>query len=567
MYKNQLQELAQRSCFNLPSYSCIREGPDHAPRFKATVKFNGETFESPTFCSTLRQAEHAAAEVALNTLAERGPSRALAAKVLDETGVYKNLLQETAHRAGLNLPVYTTLRSGPGHVPSFSCIVELAGMSFTGEPARTKKQAQKNAAMAAWSALKRLSRSGSQSVNSSSSSTSETKSNEEQEQVVIARILVSLRPPESNHPVQSDCQHRHQRSVPMQRDVSTPTQSVYPLHFEHWRYPSFSPELAVYHMWHQEQLLQLQNHLLTIPVSPAPPCSPQILPYMQSIFRPDHSLYLPAREQEPVPVAPRLATSIASPSLYVSSHPVPDCVRGRSAVTIQEIHEEKTEESARFSPSVIPDPVLTVHTNADQDIEEPSQVDDKPNSIELENERESAQSDRSQNGQFQWTSHRSVGSSSRSTDLHSQNQHGLDCYGPYHRQHYTERPGSGRSLRPPPPPSTAAASVMIRSARPAYSTRHRPQSFANCIPSPPRMQTGIPSFSLRPMPERMNIGVHPHYMAPPIRIRSVIPVCSAPPPRKMHSSVQEGTLSESRKKEKEPEDVSAATAELSKLQI
>ena len=73
----------------------------------------------------------------------------------DETGVYKNLLQETAHRAGLKLPVYTTVRSGPGHVPVFSCTVELAGMNFTGESARTKKQAQKNAAMAAWSALKR----------------------------------------------------------------------------------------------------------------------------------------------------------------------------------------------------------------------------------------------------------------------------------------------------------------------------------------------------------------------------------------------------------------------------
>lgn len=73
----------------------------------------------------------------------------------DETGVYKNLLQETAHKAGLNLPVYTTVRSGPGHVPVFSCTVELARMNFTGEPARTKKQAQKNAAMAAWSTLKR----------------------------------------------------------------------------------------------------------------------------------------------------------------------------------------------------------------------------------------------------------------------------------------------------------------------------------------------------------------------------------------------------------------------------
>lgn len=68
--------------------------------------------------------------------------------------MYKNLLQETAHRAGLNLPVYTTVRSGPGHLPVFTCTVELAGRSFTGEPAKTKKQAEKNAAMAAWSSLK-----------------------------------------------------------------------------------------------------------------------------------------------------------------------------------------------------------------------------------------------------------------------------------------------------------------------------------------------------------------------------------------------------------------------------
>jgi hypothetical protein len=72
----------------------------------------------------------------------------------DETGVCKNLLQETAQRAGVSLPVYTTTRSGPGHLPVFSCQVELAGMNFAGEAAKTKKQAEKNAAMAAWSALK-----------------------------------------------------------------------------------------------------------------------------------------------------------------------------------------------------------------------------------------------------------------------------------------------------------------------------------------------------------------------------------------------------------------------------
>ncbi|GFQ01096.1 double-stranded RNA-binding protein 3 [Phtheirospermum japonicum] len=156
MYKNQLQELAQRSCFNLPSYACVREGPDHAPRFKASVNFNGEIFEGPTYSTTLRQAEHAAAEVALNSLSARGPSKSLTARVLDETGVYKNLLQETAHRAGLKLPLYTTVRSGPGHVPVFTSTVELAGLSFTGEPAKTKKQAEKNAAITAWSALKKM---------------------------------------------------------------------------------------------------------------------------------------------------------------------------------------------------------------------------------------------------------------------------------------------------------------------------------------------------------------------------------------------------------------------------
>ncbi|KAK9049958.1 hypothetical protein SSX86_009944 [Deinandra increscens subsp. villosa] len=65
MYKNQLQELVQRSCFNLPSYTCIREGHDHAPRFRATVNSNGKTYESPNYCTTLRQAEHSAAEAVL----------------------------------------------------------------------------------------------------------------------------------------------------------------------------------------------------------------------------------------------------------------------------------------------------------------------------------------------------------------------------------------------------------------------------------------------------------------------------------------------------------------------
>ncbi|XP_022731458.1 double-stranded RNA-binding protein 2-like [Durio zibethinus] len=186
MYKNQLQELAQRSCFNLPSYTCIREGPDHAPRFKATVNFNGETFESPHYCSTLRQAEHSAAEVALQSLSNRGPSHSLAARILDETGVYKNLLQEIAQRVGAPLPQYTTFRSGLGHLPVFTGTVELAGITFTGEPAKNKKQAEKNAAMAAWTSLKQLAK-------ETASSSSEPETSDELEQITIARALSNYR--------------------------------------------------------------------------------------------------------------------------------------------------------------------------------------------------------------------------------------------------------------------------------------------------------------------------------------------------------------------------------------
>ncbi|GAB4825424.1 Double-stranded RNA-binding protein 2 [Ancistrocladus abbreviatus] len=186
MYKNQLQELAQRSCFNLPSYTCIREGPDHAPRFKAIVNFNGETFESPHYCSTLRQAEHAAAEVALNSLSSRGPSHSLAARILDETGVYKNLLQEISQRVGAPLPHYTTYRSGLGHQPVFTGTVDLAGIRFTGEPAKNKKQAEKNAALAAWASLKQL-------AQQAASSSSEVENPDELEQVTVARALLNYR--------------------------------------------------------------------------------------------------------------------------------------------------------------------------------------------------------------------------------------------------------------------------------------------------------------------------------------------------------------------------------------
>ncbi|KAK2666082.1 hypothetical protein Ddye_004656 [Dipteronia dyeriana] len=272
MFKNQLQELAQRSCFNLPSYACIREGPDHAPRFKASVNFNGEIFDSPGYCTTLRQAEHAAAEVALNVLSTRGPSRSLTARVLDETGIYKNLLQETAHRAGLNLPAYTTIRSGPGHVPTFTCTVELAGMNFTGESAKTKKQAEKNAAIAAWSALKRM-------PNLDSLTNKETDSREEQDQAIVARVLSNFRPKDDyKNARRRDQNQARRRMVRGHREYgsSACSSSSYSnslqYHHQQWRLLDLLMDTAL------DGSKQKQNSFVSLLPPPPPRTTSKILP-------------------------------------------------------------------------------------------------------------------------------------------------------------------------------------------------------------------------------------------------------------------------------------------------
>ncbi|KAK7849926.1 double-stranded rna-binding protein 3 [Quercus suber] len=579
MFKNQLQELAQRSCFNLPSYSCIREGPDHAPRFKATVNFNGENFESPTFCSTLRQAEHAAAEVALNTLATRGPSRALAARVLDETGVYKNLLQETAHRAGLKLPLYTTVRSGPGHVPVFSCKVELAGMNFTVSQSRS-------------------------SSTTSSSPSLECKGNEEQEQVIIARVLASLRPSEANKSTENYHRHGRQRSTPILWGSNPPTPTLYPMRCQNWAYSTFSPEMAMYQIWHQEQLLQQQHRLLALAVPAATPSAPQLYPFMQSMLRPDCCLYFPGRELESVPMGPKItiATSgpslcfsnhlvpssirgrstvtiqtiyaparllelesvpmgpkitiaTSGPSLCFSNHLVPSSIRGRSTVTIQEIQEEKPEESSNYSPSGVPDPPCVGNISTEPQILETVQEDEKQNLGGLDRKISNLQLEGNQTGNSEWACHRGMVSGSKPIEFQLQNPRvdsSLSNVGPQYRYSV--------------PPLSAAAPVRTRTVSPTSSLGFRPQNMASPWAAPPRMRTGVSSCSPRP-PERFDLGVPPAFMAPAVRIRSVVPVCSAPPVRKMPNSSNEVASSNREKKDSEPEGMSRAGSKFGKLRI
>ena len=77
LYKNQLQNYAQKRNLKLPVYSSEWEGPPHCMRFKCKVTVDGQTYECPQFFSTLKDAKHAAAEVALMSLSPGGYQEAV----------------------------------------------------------------------------------------------------------------------------------------------------------------------------------------------------------------------------------------------------------------------------------------------------------------------------------------------------------------------------------------------------------------------------------------------------------------------------------------------------------
>lgn len=148
LYKNQLQIYAQKRSLPLPVYSCEREGPPHACRFRSKVTLEEKTYECPEYFSTVKDAENAAAKVALMALSFDGIQE-------EDPAVFKNLLQELAQKEYSCLPEYNTTWTGASHMPMFASTVEMNEESFTGEEAKTKKLAEMNAAKVAYTALKK----------------------------------------------------------------------------------------------------------------------------------------------------------------------------------------------------------------------------------------------------------------------------------------------------------------------------------------------------------------------------------------------------------------------------
>lgn len=421
----------------------------------------------------------------------------------DERGVYKNLLQETAHRAGLSLPVYTAIRSGPGHVPVFSCTVELAGMTFTGQPAKTKKQAQKNAAMAAWSSLKQMSQSGS----SSSSSSTSSGCHEEQDKVIVARFLSSLNPAESSNSPQNNQQkgeHQHNRSPTTSRNSFPSTTTSFRPRYPNWASSNLSPEMGIHYMWMQEQAAEQQRRLMALPIGIPPPN--QLFPWMHSMLHPSHHHHpYTLTDQQPFSLSPGVAIGTSNSSFHPPN---------RKMVTIQEIKEEKPDNSCNLSP-----PEAT--TSAALLTDEKLQKEDKQDSFS--------------------STHKIP------LETHVENGSGL------------QNPVGLLSSRP--------------NVRHAPTASHHGQEGVHFLspthPAPPRptQKTFRIAVNGPRMPGRVQVrGSQAPFMAQAVQIRSVVPVFSAAPRRATMNPIQESPPSDE-KRSGTPGEISIMNSKMGNLHI
>ncbi|KAJ1376386.1 Double-stranded RNA-binding domain [Sesbania bispinosa] len=131
MYKNRLQEFAQKSNIALPMYQTIKEGDQHTPMFRSTVLVDGVSYTTQVTFPQKKAAEQEAARLALENLCgkigEGGGSS------VSEVYCDKNRLQELAQKSNIALPLYQTINEGDQHGPKYRSTVFVDGVSYTSQ--------------------------------------------------------------------------------------------------------------------------------------------------------------------------------------------------------------------------------------------------------------------------------------------------------------------------------------------------------------------------------------------------------------------------------------------------
>ncbi|CDP02705.1 unnamed protein product [Coffea canephora] len=146
MYKNRLQEYTQKSSLQLPVYTTINEGVQHAPRFRATVLVDGMYYTSQGNYPTRKSAEQEAAKIALENIQQKMRDDGCPI-IREDTTFCKSILNEYAVKMHQEKPAYNTIQPG-GLIPVFVSTLVFNGVSYTGDKGRNKKEAEQLAARA-----------------------------------------------------------------------------------------------------------------------------------------------------------------------------------------------------------------------------------------------------------------------------------------------------------------------------------------------------------------------------------------------------------------------------------
>lgn len=146
MHKNRLQEYTQRSSLQLPIYSTINEGYQHAPKFRSTVLVDGVQYTSPNTFLHRKEAEQDVARLAFSCIVKKIKDEGCPL-VREDTVFCKSILNEFASKMQLQKPTYNTWQP-QGLLPVFLSSLIFNGLTYTGEIGRTKKEAEQLAARA-----------------------------------------------------------------------------------------------------------------------------------------------------------------------------------------------------------------------------------------------------------------------------------------------------------------------------------------------------------------------------------------------------------------------------------
>ncbi|KAH6774822.1 hypothetical protein C2S51_013226 [Perilla frutescens var. frutescens] len=161
-YKSKLQELCQKEKWGLPKYTCMRDGADHCPQFKASAVVRGVAFDSPAACSSSKQALNQVAQLAFLHFTSSEPSNETNCGKEDGSTItsedesvknyinmqegFKNKLKMYAEMKGLKLPLYSTEKEGH----CFKARVSVGDGCFSGDKlSATAEEAQNSAAATA----------------------------------------------------------------------------------------------------------------------------------------------------------------------------------------------------------------------------------------------------------------------------------------------------------------------------------------------------------------------------------------------------------------------------------